>query len=72
MKSAAPRSTPARYQGRVKAKSFKRERQFSIPGSELCVSLCRGDITVCPSEAIVNAANLACLGGLVLVHVESV
>jgi len=25
--------------------------------------LCRGDITVCPVEAIVNAANLACLGG---------
>lgn len=57
------RQAAARFQGRAPAKSFKCEWELAIPNSELRLSLCRGDITVCPTEAIVNAANLACLGG---------
>jgi len=57
------RRSGARFQGRTPAGHFKIERQFSIHGSRVSFCLCRGDITVCPVEAIVNAANLACLGG---------
>lgn len=53
----------ARFQGRPPIGFFNIERQFEIYGSKMKLFLCRGDITVCPVEAIVNAANLACLGG---------
>lgn len=57
------RGGKARFQGRTPAGHLNIERQFDIYGSNLKLCLARGDITVCPVEAIVNAANLACLGG---------